>query len=144
MSASAGRPDASDNPTDVHRTACRPPLYPADGMADGHPTAGRHAVRHPTRRTAWRTATQPLVARSDRRLDGGVRRTATPSAGRGGGRPAGGRPGGRLGGPLRLGRPPGAVRPAKTLESITIDLEVRFKRVIPFWNVQVMLYNMGY
>jgi hypothetical protein len=27
---------------------------------------------------------------------------------------------------------------------ITIVPQVRFKRVIPFWNVQVMLYNIGY
>jgi hypothetical protein len=90
-------------------------------MADGHPTAGR-----PLRPSVgWRMA--------------------APSAGRGGGQPAGGRPGG----PLRLGRPPGAVRhrpfaQPKLWSPITIDLEVRFKRVIPFWNVQVMLYNMGY
>jgi hypothetical protein len=114
------------------RTACRPPPHPADGMADGHPTAGR-----PLRPSAgWRTAAL--------------------SAGRGGGRPAGGRPGGplRLGcppgavrqGPSSRGRPPGAVhqRPSATgrppgpsaqpklWSPITIDLEVRFKRVIPF------------
>jgi hypothetical protein len=83
---SAGR--HGGRPSD-RRTACRPPPHPADGMADGHPTAGR-----PLRPSAgWRTA--------------------APSAGRGGGRP---------GGPLRQGpssrgRPPEAVRPAKTLES---------------------------
>jgi hypothetical protein len=115
----------------------RPPLYPADGMADGHPTAGWHAVRHPTRRTAWRTATQPLVARSDRRLDGG--RPLRPPVGVAVG----------LADPSARGRPPGAVRQRpsaqpKLWSPITIDLEVRFKRVIPFWNVQVMLYNMGY
>jgi hypothetical protein len=103
-------------------------------MADGHSTAGR-----PLRPSVgWRTAAS--------------------SAGRGGGRP-----GGRPGGPLCLGRPPWAVRHGPSFRSrppeavrqgpsaqsklwrpITIDLEVRFRRLIPFWNVQVMLYNMGY
>jgi hypothetical protein len=32
----------------------------------------------------------------------------------------------------------------KLWSPITIDLEVRFRRVIPFWNVKVMLYNIGY
>jgi hypothetical protein len=32
----------------------------------------------------------------------------------------------------------------KLWSPITIDPEVRFRRVIPFWNVQVMLYNIGY
>jgi hypothetical protein len=27
---------------------------------------------------------------------------------------------------------------------ITIVAQVRVKRVIPFWNVQAMLYNVGY
>jgi hypothetical protein len=27
---------------------------------------------------------------------------------------------------------------------ITIVAQVRVKRVIPFWNVQAMLYNIGY
>jgi hypothetical protein len=94
-------------------------------MADGHPTAGR-----PLRPSArWRTAAL--------------------FAGRGGGRPAGGRWGGRPGEPLRLGRLPGAVLQGlsaqpKLWSPITIDLEVQIKRVIPFWNVQMKLYNMGY
>jgi hypothetical protein len=32
----------------------------------------------------------------------------------------------------------------KLWSSITIDPQVRFRRVIPFWNVHVMLYNIGY
>jgi hypothetical protein len=107
-------------------------------------------------RTAWRTAIRPPVARSDRRLDGG--RPRRPQVG-----VAVGRPGGQPGGPLRLGRPPGAVRQgpstrgrppeavrqgpsaqSKLWRPITIDLEFRFRRLIPFWNVQVMLYNMSY
>jgi hypothetical protein len=32
----------------------------------------------------------------------------------------------------------------KLWSPITIDPEVRLRRVIPFWNVQVMLYNIGY
>jgi hypothetical protein len=32
----------------------------------------------------------------------------------------------------------------KLWSPITIDPQVRFRRVIPFWNVQVMLYNIGY
>jgi hypothetical protein len=103
---------------------------------------GRHGRRHGGRPSDHRTAIQPLVARSDRRLDGG--RPLRPPV-----RVAVGWPGGRPGGPVRLGRPPGAVRQRpsaqpKLWSPITIDLEVRFKRVIPFWNVQVMLYNMGY
>jgi hypothetical protein len=35
------------------------------------------------------------------------------------------------------GRPPGP-------SAITIDLKDRFRRRIPFWNVQVMFYNIGY
>jgi hypothetical protein len=79
------------------------------GLADGTwwTAIGRHAVRHSIRWTAWRTAIRPPVARSDRRLDGG--RPRYPPGGVAVSR-AGGRPGGRLGGPLRLGRPPGAVR----------------------------------
>jgi hypothetical protein len=70
---------------------------------------------------------------------------AALSVDQGGGRPAIGRPGK----PLRLGRPPGAILQGpsaqpKLWSPITIDLEVRFRRVIPFWNVQVMLYNIGY
>jgi hypothetical protein len=42
------------------------------------------------------------------------------------------------------GRPPGPSTQPKFWSPITIDLEVRFRRVIPFWNVQVMLYNIGY
>jgi hypothetical protein len=58
-----GRP-SGQHLVDGHRTACRPPLHPADGMADGHPTASR-----PLRPSVgWQTA--------------------APSAGRGGGRPA--------------------------------------------------------
>jgi hypothetical protein len=127
----------------------------AEGMADGHPTAGRHAVRHPTRRTAWRTATQPLVAHSDRRLDGG--RSLRPPIGVAVGWLADGRADGLADpsawavrqGPSARGRPPGTVRhrpsaQPKLWSPITIDLEVRFRRVIPLWNVQVMLYNMGY
>jgi hypothetical protein len=95
-------------------------------MADSHPTAGR-----PLR---------PLVGW----------RTAVPSAGRGGGWPARRtawrtprpRPSAR-GRPLEAVRHRPSAQP-KLWSPITIDLEVRFKRVIPFWNVQVMLYNMGY
>jgi hypothetical protein len=100
----------------------------ADGMADGHPTTGRPSNH-------WSPA--PTVGWM---ADGHyVRRSGWRSAGRAGGRA----------GPVRLGRPPGAVRQRpsaqpKLWSPITIDLEVRFKRVIPFWNVQVMLYNMGY
>jgi hypothetical protein len=32
----------------------------------------------------------------------------------------------------------------KLWSPITIDPQVRFRRVIPFWNVQVMLYNIDY
>jgi hypothetical protein len=32
----------------------------------------------------------------------------------------------------------------KLWSPITIDPEVRLRRVIPFWNVQMMLYNIGY
>jgi hypothetical protein len=32
----------------------------------------------------------------------------------------------------------------KVWSPITIDSQVRLRRVIPFWNVQVMLYNIGY
>jgi hypothetical protein len=32
----------------------------------------------------------------------------------------------------------------KLWSPITIDPQVRLRRVIPFWNVQVMLYNIGY
>jgi hypothetical protein len=44
------------------------------------------------------------------------------------------------------GRPLPLEPPAqpKLWSPITIDLEVRFRRVIPFWNVQVMLYNICY
>jgi hypothetical protein len=61
---SVGRP-SKRHLVDGHRTACRPPLHPADGMADSHPTASR--LLRPS--VGWRTA--------------------APSAGRGGGRPAG-------------------------------------------------------
>jgi hypothetical protein len=107
-------------------------------------STGRHAVHHST----WRTAIQPPDGHptAGRPLRPSVGwRTAAPSAGRGGGRPAGGRPGG----PLRLGRPPGAVLQGPSAQSklwspIIVDLEVRLRRVIPFWNVQVMLYTIGY
>jgi hypothetical protein len=102
---------------------------PPDGMPSATPPGERHGGRPPNRSSPARTV--------------------APSAGRGGCRPAGRRPGGRPGGPLRLGRPLGAVLQGpstqpKLWSPITIDLEVRFKRVIPFLNVQVMLYNMGY
>jgi hypothetical protein len=100
-------------------------------MADGHRTAGRHAVHHPTRRTAWRTATQPLVARSDRRLDGG--QPLRPPVGVAVGRADG------LADPSAWAVRHGPSAQPKLWSPITIDLEVRFKRVIPFWNVQVML-----
>jgi hypothetical protein len=45
---------------------------------------------------------------------------------------------------VRHGRPPGPSAKPKLWSPIIIDLEVRFRRVIPFWNVQVMLYNIGY
>jgi hypothetical protein len=32
----------------------------------------------------------------------------------------------------------------KLWSPITIDPQLRFRLVIPFWNVQVMLYNIGY
>jgi hypothetical protein len=32
----------------------------------------------------------------------------------------------------------------KLWSPITIDPEVRLRHVIPFWNVQMMLYNKGY
>jgi hypothetical protein len=87
-----GRP-SGQHLVDGHRTACRTPLHPVDGIADGHPTAGR-----PLRPSVgWQTA--------------------LPFAGRGGGRPASERPRGRPGGSLRLGRPPGAVRLVETLEA---------------------------
>jgi hypothetical protein len=97
-----GRPSGR-HLVDGHRTTCRPPLHPADGMADGHPTAS-----HPLRPSVgWRMA--------------------APSA----------------------GRPPEAVHQGPSAQSklwrpITIDLEVRLRCVIPFWSVQVMLYNIGY
>jgi hypothetical protein len=42
------------------------------------------------------------------------------------------------------GRLPWPSSKPKFWSPITIDLEVGFRRVIPFWNVQVMLYNIGY
>jgi hypothetical protein len=32
----------------------------------------------------------------------------------------------------------------KLWSPITIDPQLRFKRIIPFWNVQVMLYKIDY
>jgi hypothetical protein len=89
MSASAGRPDASDNPTDV---------------------------RHSTRRTAWQTAASSTGCQLRPSVEW---RTAAPPR------------------PSARGRPPGAILQGpsaqpKLWSPITIDLEVRFMRVIPF------------
>jgi hypothetical protein len=90
-----GRPSGR-HLVDGHQTTCHPPLHPADGMADGHPTAGR-----PLRSSVgwW---------------------TAAPSAGRGGGRPGGplrlGRP------PWAVLQ--GLSAQSKLWRPITIDLEV--------------------
>jgi hypothetical protein len=142
----------------TRRTAWRTAIRPPDGMPSATPPGGRHGGQPPNR---WSPA--PTVGwMADGRS---VRRSGWWSAGwRTAGRTAwqtpppgpsarGCPPGTVRQGPSSRGRPPEAVRhgpsaravrPAKTLESITIDLEFRFKRVIPFWNVQVMLYNMGY
>jgi hypothetical protein len=117
----SGRPDGSNNPTDVRRTACHPPLHPTVSFSRQHggwptdrrsptPTVGWKADGRSIRRSAWRSAG---------RADG----LADPSA--------------------RAHLPWPSAQP-KLWSPITIDLEVRFRRVIPFWNVQVMLYNIGY
>jgi hypothetical protein len=83
-----GRP-SGQHLVDGHRTACRPPLHPADGMADSHPTASR-----PLRTSVgWRTA-----APADGRADGLADGLADPSAWA------------VRQGPSARGRPPGAVR----------------------------------
>jgi hypothetical protein len=110
------RPDVH---VSVRRTSGRvrqPHGRPPDGMPSATLPGGRHGGRPSDRRTACRPPPHPADGMAD-----GHPTTSRPL-----------RPSAR------------AVHLAKTLESITIDLEVRIKRVIPFWNVQVMLYNMGY
>jgi hypothetical protein len=125
-SVSVGRPDASDNPTDVRRTACRPPLYPVDGMADGMPSATPPGERHGGRPPNYWSPAPTVGWMADGRS---VRRSRWRSAGR---QTAGwtawrtpppgpstrGRPPEAVRhGPSARGRPPRAVYPAKTLES---------------------------
>jgi hypothetical protein len=101
ITAEGRRPDASRLPSvRTNVRVGRPPADGTSGRSVGRPS-GRHLVDG--HRTAWRTAIRPPIARSDRRLDGG--RPRHPPVG-----VAVGRPGGRPSRPLRLGRPPGAVR----------------------------------
>jgi hypothetical protein len=71
----------------------------------------------------WRTAIRLPVARLDRRLEGG--RPLRPPVGVADG----------LVEPSAWAVRQGPSAQLKLWSPITIDLEVRFKRVIPFWNV---------
>jgi hypothetical protein len=104
--------------------------HPPDGMPSTIPPDRQHGGRHGERPSNRRSPAPTVGWMADGRS---VHWSGSRSAGR---TP---RPG-----PSARGRPPGPSAQPKLWSPITIDLEIRFRRVIPFWNFQVMLYNIGY
>jgi hypothetical protein len=114
--------DVRTRPTTPRTSAGRPPNRQSPA-----PTVGWMANDRSVRRSGWRSAGQTAW------------RTPPP------GPSARGHPLGAVRQrPSATGRPLGPSAQPKLWSPITIDLKVRFKCVIPFWNVQVMHYIMGY